>query len=245
MESGTHSRWRAIDRGLYALFSRHADRERHERDRQRYRAAGLDAGFDVYLARVYALGWATGLGCGLLTVALVALIPGHVVSGLVEFLERGLPLVNRLPALPVGRIELSVVGGLVVGACARFAVVRGGTLYLRVRATARRDDIARTLPGAVRYLRVLASGSNDQRDMLGRVADQPAYGATAASFRRALNRASLSGSLDDGLSMVLPRGPPLPELVTRGVVTANLVEGPWAVFLRPVNHLCAIGANGV
>jgi archaellum biogenesis protein FlaJ (TadC family) len=199
--------WRAVDRGLYALFSRHADRPRHERDRQRYRAAGLETGFDIYLARLYGLGWAVGLGCGALAVVLIALVPGGDVAGIIGFLERGLPLLNRLPDLPVGRLELSLLGGLVVGATARRGVVLAGSVYLRWRATARRDDIERTLPGAVRYLRVLASGSSDQRDMLARVANQPAYGATAESFRRALNRASLAGSLDDGLSMVARETP--------------------------------------
>ncbi len=239
----THSRWRAIDRGLYALFSRHADQTRHDRDRQRYRAAGLNAEFDIYLSRVYGLGWGIGLGCGLLTVGLVALLPGGLVGGLLAFLERGLPLVNRLPALPVGRLELSVVGGVVVGALARLGVLRGGTVYLRWRATARRDDIARTLPGAVRYLRVLASGSNDQRDMLARVADQPAYGATAESFRRALNRASLAGSLEDGLSMVA-RETPSRELLApfllkfreHGAQGSDSLEGYLKMESRLLSH---------
>jgi archaellum biogenesis protein FlaJ (TadC family) len=91
---------------------------------------------------------------------------------------------------------------VIVGALVRWLVVRAGGLYLRRAAAARRADIERTLPGAVRYLRVLASGTGDQRAMLRRVADQEAYGATADSFRAALNKAALTGSLDEGLSMV-------------------------------------------
>lgn len=201
------SRRRAIDRGLYALFSRHADSDRHERDRQRYRAAGLETGFDVYLARVYGFAWFAGILAGLTTALFVGAVPPEVVDGVFEFFARGLPVINRLPAVPIGRLEVAGVGALALGALGRWATIRGGSVYLRWRAKARRDDIARTLPGAVRYLRVLASGTNDQRDMLSRVAEQDVYGATADSFRRALNRAALTGSLDDGLSMVARETP--------------------------------------
>ena len=197
----------AVDRGLYALFSRHADSARHDRDRQRYRAAGLETGFDVYLSRVYGLGWLGAVLTGLVVASLAVALPPWVVAGPLDFLARGLPIVNRLPTLPVGRLELAILGGAVVGWLTKRVVVRGGSAHLRWRARARRDDIARTLPGAVRYLRVLASGSNDQRDMLSRVAAQDVYGATADSFQRALNRARLSGSLNDGLSMVARETP--------------------------------------
>jgi len=201
------SRVQAFDRGLYALFSRHADSPRHERDRQRYRAAGLSTGFDLFISRVYGLGWIVGLVAGLLALGLVAVVPAGPVRAVVDFLGRGLPIVNRFPDVPVGRSEVALLGGVAVGAVVRRLVIRGGRIYLRWQAKARRDDIARTMPGAVRYLRVLASGTNDPRDMLSRVADQPVYGATADSFRRALNRATLTGSLDDGLSMVARETP--------------------------------------
>ncbi|MFB6311437.1 MAG: type II secretion system F family protein [Salinirussus sp.] len=200
-------RWRSVDHGLYVLFSRHADRSRHERDRQRYRAAGLSTGFDIHMARVYGIAWAAGLLGALGVVWVGLLVPTGLVDTITTFVERGLPILNRLPSLPVGRLEASIIGGIAAGALIRFLVIYAASVHLRWRTRVRREDIERTLPGAVRYLRVLASGSNDQRDMLSRVAEQEVYGATAASIRRALNRAALTGSLDEGLSMVARETP--------------------------------------
>jgi len=196
-----------LDRGLYALFSRNADRPRHERDRHRYRAAALGMPFDVYIARVYGIAWLVAVGLGVATIAGIVLAPAGLVAEIVAFLAAGLPVVNRLPAVPIGRVHVGLIAAVVVGFVGKRLVVRAGGFYLRMRARARRDGIARTLPGTVRYLRVLASGSNDQRDMLSRVAAQDAYGETARSFRRALNRATLTGSLDEGLSMVARETP--------------------------------------
>jgi archaellum biogenesis protein FlaJ (TadC family) len=96
---------------------------------------------------------------------------------------------------------------VVVGLLTRWLVLEAGGTYLGWVATARRSAIESTLPGAVRYLRVLASGEHDQRAMLRQVADQDAYGETAVAFRRALNRAALTGSLDDGLERVASETP--------------------------------------
>ncbi len=196
-----------IDTGLYALFSRHADRQRHRRDRRRYRAARLQTSFDVYLSRVYGLAWLAGLAAaamvGLGTVAL----PAEAVDGVADFLGEGVPLLNRLdlPAPPLQAV--AAVGAVAACLVVRRAVLWIGTRYLRVAARSRRRAIERTLPGAVRYLRVLATGTSDQRDLLRRVSEQPAYGATADAFRRALNRASLTGSADRGLEMVARETP--------------------------------------
>jgi len=192
----------AVDTGLYALFARRADRRRHDRDRDRYRAAGLSTAFDVYLARVYGLAWAAGLTAALSVGLVTVVFPASVAGGAADFLAEGLPILNRLALPTPPRVAVAAGLGLAAAALVRSLCIRLGGRYLRWRAQARRDEIERTLPGAVRYLRVLASGSNDQRAMLRRVADQEAYGATAEAFRRALNRASLTGSLDEGLSMV-------------------------------------------
>lgn len=191
-----------LDRGLYALFSRHADAAAHERDRHSYRAADLATSFDVFLARIYGLAWALALAGALVTVLIVVAVPTSLVDSALEFLSNGLPLINRLTLPSIPRLYIGVFAGVVVAAATRGAVVRLGGLYLRRAAAMRREEIERTLPGAVRYLRVLASGTNDQRTMLRRVADQRVYGATADSLRAALNKATLTGSLDEGLSMV-------------------------------------------
>ena len=65
----------AVDRGLYALFSRHADRSRHDRDRDRYRGAALDVGFDTYLARVYGASWLVGAGVAVVVLSVVLALP--------------------------------------------------------------------------------------------------------------------------------------------------------------------------
>ncbi|MFB6206450.1 MAG: type II secretion system F family protein [Haloglomus sp.] len=191
-----------VDRALYALFSRHADSSRHERDRHDYRAGNLGVSFDVYLARVYGCSWTAASLAFVVGVTFVTLLPRGFVDGAVAFLHDGLPVLDRIPLPVVPPGAMSVVAGLFAAALAKWATVRLGSLYLRWQARARRADIESTLPGAVRYLRVLASGSDDQRAMLRRVADQDAYGETAVAFRRALNEATLTGSLDAGLELV-------------------------------------------
>lgn len=193
---------KVLDRGLYALFSRHADRPRHDRNRQRYRAANLPTGFDVFLARIYGLSWLTFLVLSLGVVGLALALPADLLAVIAAFLQSGLPVVNRTALPVVPRAYLAVGAGLFVGLLGKRLTVRFGGVYLRWVATARQSSIERTLPGAVRYLRVLASGSNDQRAMLQTVADQDAYGETAAAFQTALNKAELTGSIDEGLEMV-------------------------------------------
>jgi len=191
-----------VDRGLYALFSRHADRAAHDRDRKRYRAAGLDVGFDVFVARLYGLAWGLALAGSLIVFLAVVFLPSKVTGVVLGFLADGLPVVNRttIPSVPRLYVGVGLAGLAVV--LLRWLVLRAGRVYLGRLAVARRRQIERTLPGAVRYLRVLASGCNDQREILNRVAEQDAYGETARSFRTALNKAALTGSLDEGLSMV-------------------------------------------
>ncbi|MFB6091011.1 MAG: type II secretion system F family protein, partial [Halobellus sp.] len=52
------------------------------------------------------------------------------------------------------------------------------------------------------YLNVLASGSDGRRAMLARVADTDAYGETAVALRKALNTATMTGNVDEGLRRV-------------------------------------------
>jgi hypothetical protein len=59
-----------------------------------------------------------------------------------------------------------------------------GGRYLAWAANARRTNIERTLPGAVRYLTALSSG-RDVQAILTKVADhESAYGETGVAFRR-------------------------------------------------------------
>ncbi|WP_368408869.1 type II secretion system F family protein [Halorussus limi] len=192
-----------LDRALYALFSRHADRARHDADRKHYRATGVTASFDVYLARTYGLSW---LALALLTAwtfVVVVALPDATLAAAADFLRRGVPGLEAVGVPAVSRTAAAVGAGLGVGLAGKRATVALGGRYLEWTASARRSNIERTLPGAVRYLHALSSGNEDGAAMLRKVADrEEAYGETAVAFRKALNKATLTGSLGEGLRVV-------------------------------------------
>lgn len=189
----------ALDRGLYALFSRHADRQRHERDRKRYRAANIPGPFDRYLARVYGMSWLVA-GCVACWAAVVVVVlPSEAVTALVDAVRATVPNVDGISITHAPRSVVASTVALLAGGVAKYATVRGGGFYLRWVASARRTNIEQTLPGAVRYLRALATGSDDREAMFRRIAEQDAYGETGATFERVLTRAALSGSFDAAL----------------------------------------------
>ena len=196
-----------LDRGLYALFAHHADDDRHTTTRERYRAAHPETDFGLYLARVYGVAWAALVVAALSTVALSFALPPSTFDLLASTLGQSVPILNRLSLPPVSRLVVAVVVAVFVGIGSRLAVLELGNRYLSWVARARRADIATTLPGAVRYLRVLASGTHDRKEMLRAVAEQDAYGETAVELRRALNRGTLTGSLDVGLERVASETP--------------------------------------
>jgi archaellum biogenesis protein FlaJ (TadC family) len=201
-EPGPFAVVETLDRGVYALFARHADRPRHDRVREWYRAADLRIGFDRYLARAYACSWLVGLWVAAAAALAALLVPPSLLATVVSVVHDGLPLVQRLSMPDLPRFPVALGLGLVAGLLARRGVVRLAGTYLRWVAASRRAAIDRTLPGAVRYLRALATGSDDGRTLLRQVAEADAYGETSASFRRVLNRAALTGSLDAGLRRV-------------------------------------------
>jgi archaellum biogenesis protein FlaJ (TadC family) len=208
-----------LDRALYALFARQADRDRHDPDRKRYRATRLDASFDVFLARVYGVSWLVA-GLALAVAAGAAtVVPARVTGRLAAVSPLG----------PAATAWLAV--GLPAALAAKRGTVWAGGHYLGWRARARRADIEATLPGAVRYLSVLASGTTDERDLLRRVADRPAaYGETAAAFRDVLNTAELTGSVSRGLR-VAARDTPSREVLAPFLLKLreHAAQGPDAV----------------
>jgi len=180
-----------LDRALYALFSGHADSGRHERDRAAYRGTDISTSFGVFLARVYGVSWLVFLVVvALSAIVIAALVPEYLAA--------------TRAALPAGGAGVAaVVLAVPIGALAKRGTIRFGGRYLRLQAAARRSNIERTLPGAVRYLRVLSTGSDGLQGMLRKVANnREAYGETAVAFRTALNKASLTGSLGEGLRIV-------------------------------------------
>ena len=196
-----------VDRGLYALFAHHTDDNRHTATRERYRAAHPDTGFGLYLARMYGLAWLVCVVASLTTGAVALSLPASTFDRLITAVGQSVPVLNRLALPPVSRLLVAVAVALGVGVSSRWLVLSLGNRYLAWVARARAADIATTLPGAVRYLRVLASGTHDRTEMLRAVAQQEAYGETAVEFRRALNRGTLTGSLDVGLEQIASETP--------------------------------------
>ena len=189
---------------LYALFSRHADRPRHDTDRDRYRGTALSVGFDTYLARLYGLSWIIGLGCIAGVFAMDALALSALSDGL------GVIVAGVLPeSVNVSLSESALLLGVsvFVGLLAKRGTIAVGMLHLRWRATVRRAAIERSLPGAVRYLRALADGSKRHQVMLRKVAMQDAYGETSVELGRVVETATLTGSLDKGLRTVARETP--------------------------------------
>ncbi|KZN22951.1 hypothetical protein A4G99_17885 [Haladaptatus sp. R4] len=200
---GSGSSLGILDRALYALFSRHADHRRHDRDRKRYRATDVNASFDVFLSRTYGLSWVVFLALFAWTGVLILAIPPSVLAHLVSFFHGGVPVLEKLTIPSVSRVDAAAILAVVCATVGKRTTVWFGGLYLGWAASARRSNIERTLPGAVRYLRALSSGSDDLIAMLRKVADrEESYGETAVAFRKVLNKAALTGSVDDGLRIV-------------------------------------------
>nr|WP_305882734.1 type II secretion system F family protein [Haloplanus ruber] len=222
------------------MFARHADDDRHVRDRKRYRGTDLRLSFDVYLARVYGLSWIVALAVTIPTVVL-GLAVADASPAVTTAVADALP-VSRV-ALPVPPTTALVAGGaLTLGALAKTATVRLGGGYLRWLANARRNDIERTLPGAVRYLHVLSSGSDGHRAMLRKVAATDPYGETAVSIRKVLNTAALTGSLHEGLRRIA-RDTPSRELLAPFLLKfsehAQQGETELANYLRMESRMLA------
>ncbi|ELZ37130.1 type II secretion system F family protein [Halorubrum distributum] len=216
----TGGRFAVVDRVCYALFARHASDRRHDADRKRYRGTALDTGFETYLARAYGLSWVVA-AAAFFPALVVATGAAPAVAAAVEarfgaaLLSAGstaapAPTPDSVGPLRTARAALLVA--VAVALLAKRATVAAAGLGLRWVAATRRTDIERTLPGAVRYLDLLSSGSDGPRAMLRKAAAGDAYGATATSLRKALNAARLAGSLDEGLRRVA-RDTPSRELL--------------------------------
>ena len=189
-----------LDRGVYALFARHADRPRHDRDRDRHRGAALSTDFETYLARSYGLSWLVAVAAGSLALlfglVLVPTVPGTVTA----FVSSVVP--GEGATVPVSGRSLVFGAAMLVAASAKRIVMALSGAYLRWLAGARRAAIERSLPGAVRYLRTLANGSEGRRTMLRKVAERDAYDEAGTEFERVLETATVTGSLDAGLRTV-------------------------------------------
>lgn len=197
-----------VDTALYALFSRHADRPRHSVDRERHRGAATAVGFETFLSRVYGLSWAVGAFTVVAALGFGSVFPASVLEPASTLASNVLSDVTPGDGhAAVASASVPFVAALGCGLLAKRGTVAAGGTYLRWRASARRLAIERSLPGAVRYLRVLADGSGGRRAMLRAVADQRAYGETSDSMARVLEITVLTGSLDTGIRHVARETP--------------------------------------
>lgn len=187
-----------FDGVAYLLFARHVDSGRHADDRARFAGLDLDVPFETVLIRQYALSWILAVG-----VAAWSTVGLHAEM---RSLER-----DAIPAPPaiadptpdwwflVLALGLGALAGL--GAKLLFRRLASGLLgYLAKR---RRAQIDQTLPGAVRYLHVAATGTTDPRQLLERVANRKrVHGATAEAFETACKRQALTGSMESAIRQV-------------------------------------------
>ena len=202
VDRGTFS-LRVLDRALYALFSRHADRGRHDLDRRRYRGTDLRIGFEVYLARVYGLSVVAFAVAFAASFTIAVALPAETATAVGSAIHDGIPWIDRVAVPQFPRLYTAVGFSVLVGLAAKRATIRLGGRHLAWQAQARRADIEQTLPGAVRYLQAVSAGTDDGRAMIGKVAaNEDAYGETAVAFRKVSNKATLTGSLSQGLRMV-------------------------------------------
>ncbi|EMA62818.1 type II secretion system F family protein [Halorubrum kocurii] len=227
-----------VDRVLYALFARHASDRRHDADRKRYRGTALDTGFETHLSRVYGLSWVVCVAVAAPSLLVAASVAPDLLAAADARIGARLPV--SIGSLPADRVAVAVAG--TAGLLAKRATIRLGGIHLRWLTATRRTDIERTLPPAVRYLELLAAGSDGPREMVEKAAANDAYGGTATSLRKALNAARLAGSLDEGLRRVA-RDTPSRELLAPFLLKfrkhAATGDAALAEFLRTERRMLA------
>lgn len=212
-----------VDAGLTLLFGRHAESPRHAASRQRFRATAGSRSFVTFVGRLYALSWVV---FGLVTLSGLLVLRQVPVATL----DPAVRALGSLPLVDPNRAWVAVTRGgpLVVGLLGKRGTVRAGEALLAHRARRRRMRIEHSLPRAVRFMHVLASGTADERTLLTRVADRErAFGETARSFQRVLGTASVTGSVDGALRIVA-RDTPSRQTLAPFLLTfrARAREGP-------------------
>jgi hypothetical protein len=184
--------------------------------------------------------WAAGLGGVLGGSALI--VAASTAPGLLAAVDARIGARSPVPIASLSPDGVAVVAAGLAGLLAKRATVRLGGLHLRWLTATRRTDIERTLPPAVRYLELLAAGSDGPREMVEKAAANDAYGGTAASLRKAINAAQLAGSLDEGLRRVA-RDTPSRELLAPFLLKfrkhAATGDAALAEFLRPERRMLA------
>ncbi|MFB6093969.1 MAG: hypothetical protein ABEJ77_03410 [Halanaeroarchaeum sp.] len=227
---------RLVDATIRTLFERHAAGARYATLRRRYRAVRRTGDFALFVSRLHAASWLVFVVAAGATAPAARAIPRSAVAGPTAIV----PLARTGPLLAEW---LPVLLGLTVGVGARAATVRVADRWLAATARRRRERIERTLPRAVRYLHVVASGTTDRRALIDRVADRErAFGETARAFARIRSTARVTGSVDAAIGLVA-RDTPSRETLAPFLLTmrSRAREGPTALtrFLHLESRMLA------
>ncbi|MFW5965521.1 MAG: type II secretion system F family protein [Halodesulfurarchaeum sp.] len=178
----------ALDRIGYCLLGVAGP---HERERVQFRALMAGIPYETYRIRLELACWTVGVVAG-------------VIAGLLTVTTIEANSLTSAEAFPLPPEAMTLLGGALAGflgvLVARSAVRFGARVLLDVLVARRRRAIEHTLPGAVRYLHVSASGTTDPIRLLGRVAENSrVHGPTARAFRRIRRRALLTGSVESAI----------------------------------------------
>ena len=195
----------AIDRHTPTLILRFARSGLHRPLRQVYRGVPRTQPATVHIGRIYTLALGTAGVASFGT--LVATLTGWIA-----------------PAVMVVMLSITLGVGLTG------VMVIAGWFLPHLEAEMHRREVARTLPGAVDHLHVLASGAEAPRAMLARLVEVDIHGGTGAEFRRVLTIGSLSGRLEEGImtvaTLTAAQESLRPFLVN---LRAHLAQGPEAL----------------
>lgn len=187
-----------LDWIAFLLFGRHVESARHTDDRTRFEGLGLDTSFETVVIRQYTLSWVVAVAVGGWSAMGI-----HTAMGSLDWgtLPRP-PAISGLP--PNWWTAILALGlGSIFGLLAKYLTRRLFGAFLGFLEKRRRARIEETLPGAVRYLHVAATGTTDPRQLFERVAGQKrVHGATAETFETACRRQALTGSMESAIRQV-------------------------------------------
>ncbi|MFB6114633.1 MAG: hypothetical protein ABEJ58_11095 [Halodesulfurarchaeum sp.] len=195
--------------------------------------------FDEYVVWSHAVAW------GVFVVTAVGTVP---VSGqLIETLFRSLlAVLDVSTALQIPWVTdvVHLVVSVSAGLLGRSGTLLASKWFLRSVARRRRIGIERTLPGAVRYLHVVAAGTVDPSGMFEAVAAKTEiHGECARSFERIIAVAEVRESIDDAIRHVASETPAQDSLAPFLLsFLARKRSGPDALrdFLASESRLLAI-----
>ncbi|MFB6153162.1 MAG: hypothetical protein ABEJ27_02815 [Halodesulfurarchaeum sp.] len=190
--------YRILDALLHRLFARYADAERHVGDRDLYAASQMAIPFRTAVAFVYGCAWFV------LVVSTIGTYLGMPAmgTGALDSVERLVPEQTGIPATVLAS-GFKMLIALTVGVLGSTAIIYMARWGLAFRVRRRRIRIERTLPGAVRYMRVLSTGTSDPASLLQGVVDRvDIHGETGRNFERVLATAAVTGDLDSSIRRV-------------------------------------------